>query len=439
MNDVKMKIVRLTAENFMRLVAVEICPNSNAVIISSKKNGEGKSSVLDAILAAFGGARCIPPKPIREGAEEGFVEVETEYFTITRKFTQKGSYLTITNKDGYKASSPQVLLDKIVGDISFDPMEFMEKKPADQRKLLMEICGISFDDIDEQIREIKTKRSLLNEQKKVQEVKAKEAEQYKDVPDEEVSLSGLLEQLKSASEHNTSIKDKKAELVRAQDALSRETQKVCETQSRIDALRQELQKLETSLAESKESCKKLNGVVSALQAEIDGFVYVDEDSIQEKIKAAEDLNRKVQKKKELKHYIEALEKTKQEYANLGAEIDRLETERVNRLKTAKFPLDGLAVDNEQVLYNGIPLQQVNEAKRLEICLAISMALNPKLRVVRINGNSLDSDSLRRVCEMAKANDYQVWIEKLDESGKIGIVIEDGQVVAEGNNKTLSEK
>ncbi|HOT74131.1 MAG TPA: hypothetical protein PLW42_12650, partial [Anaerohalosphaeraceae bacterium] len=132
-------------------------------------------------------------------------------------------------------------------------------------------------------------------------------------------------------------------------------------------------------------------------------------------------------------------KTKQEYANLGAEIDRLETERVNRLKTAKFPLDGLSVDNEQVLYKGIPLQQVNEAKRLEICLAISMALNPKLRVVRINGNSLDSDSLRRVCEMAKANDYQVWIEKLDESGKIGIVIEDGQVVAEGNNKTLSEK
>ncbi|HQG06794.1 MAG TPA: AAA family ATPase [Anaerohalosphaeraceae bacterium] len=439
MNDVKMKIVRLTAENFMRLVAVEICPNSNAVIISSKRNGEGKSSVLDAILAAFGGARCIPPKPIREGAEEGFVEVETEHFTITRKFTQKGSYLTITNKDGYKASSPQALLDKIVGDISFDPMEFMEKKPADQRKLLMEICGISFDDIDEKIREIKTKRTLLNEQKKVQEVKAKEAEQYKDVPDEEVSVSELLEQLQSAVKNNASVHTMKAELAGARDEFEREKEKKEEIESRIEALRKELEKLEESLAESNQKCKAHYEKVLALEDKMDGFVEIDEAAIRAKIQAAEEINRKVQRKREMRGYVEALNKTKQEYANLGAEIDRLETERVNRLKTAKFPLDGLSVDNEQVLYKGIPLQQVNEAKRLEICLAISMALNPKLRVVRINGNSLDSDSLRRVCEMAKANDYQVWIEKLDESGKIGIVIEDGQVVAEGNNKTLSEK
>ena len=437
--DVKMKIVRLTAENFMRLVAVEICPNSNAVIISSKKNGEGKSSVLDAILAAFGGARCIPPKPIREGAEEGFVEVETEYFTITRKFTQKGSYLTITNKDGYKASSPQALLDKIVGDISFDPMEFMEKKPADQRNLLMEICGISFDDIDEKIREIKTKRTLLNEQKKVQEVKAKEAEQYKDIPDEEVSVSELLEQLQSAVKNNASVHTMKAELAGARDEFEREKEKKEEIESRIEALRKELEKLEESLAESKQKCKAHYEKVLALEDKMDGFVEIDEAAIRAEIQAAEEINRKVQRKREMRGYVEALNKTKQEYANLGAEIDRLETERVNRLKTAKFPLDGLSVDNEQVLYNGIPLQQVNEAKRLEICLAISMALNPKLRVVRINGNSLDSDSLRRVCEMAQANDYQVWIEKLDESGKIGIVIEDGQVVAEGNNKTLFEK
>jgi hypothetical protein len=34
-----------------------------------------------------------------------------------------------------------------------------------------------------------------------------------------------------------------------------------------------------------------------------------------------------------------------------------------------------------------------------------------------------------IAEMAKAQDYQVWVERVDTSGKIGVVIEDGQVVA----------
>ena len=47
-----MKIVKLTAENFKRLEAVEITPDGNTVLISGR-NGQGKSSVLDSILAAL--------------------------------------------------------------------------------------------------------------------------------------------------------------------------------------------------------------------------------------------------------------------------------------------------------------------------------------------------------------------------------------------------
>ena len=62
-----MKIVKLTAENFMRLVAVEITPQGNAIMITGK-NAAGKSSVLDAIMAAFCGKKYQPAKPIRETA-----------------------------------------------------------------------------------------------------------------------------------------------------------------------------------------------------------------------------------------------------------------------------------------------------------------------------------------------------------------------------------
>ncbi len=59
-----------------------------------------------------------------------------------------------------------------------------------------------------------------------------------------------------------------------------------------------------------------------------------------------------------------------------------------------------------------------------------MATNPKLRVLRIrDGSLLDENGLKLLAEMADANDYQVWIERVETSGKIGVVMVDGHVAA----------
>ncbi len=59
---------------------------------------------------------------------------------------------------------------------------------------------------------------------------------------------------------------------------------------------------------------------------------------------------------------------------------------------------------------------------------MAMALNPKIRVIRItDGSLLDSENLALIEEMAGEHDFQIWIEKVDESGSVGITIEDGQV------------
>jgi hypothetical protein len=36
-----------------------------------------------------------------------------------------------------------------------------------------------------------------------------------------------------------------------------------------------------------------------------------------------------------------------------------------------------------------------------------MALNPELRVIRMNGNDLDSDSIKAISNLAKNQDYQL--------------------------------
>ena len=60
-----------------------------------------------------------------------------------------------------------------------------------------------------------------------------------------------------------------------------------------------------------------------------------------------------------------------------------------------------------------------------------MAQNPKLKVIFIpRGEALDEDSLDILAELAEENDFDIWIAKVDSSGKMGVVIEDGMVAAD---------
>ena len=57
-----------------------------------------------------------------------------------------------------------------------------------------------------------------------------------------------------------------------------------------------------------------------------------------------------------------------------------------------------------------------------------MALNPELRVLWFHhGEMLDSDHWAIIEKLAGDQEYQVWAEKMDESGKVGLFIEDGEI------------
>ena len=64
----KMKINALELENVKRIKAVRLEPSPNGLTIIGGKNGQGKTSVLDAIAWGLGGDRYKPSVPAREGA-----------------------------------------------------------------------------------------------------------------------------------------------------------------------------------------------------------------------------------------------------------------------------------------------------------------------------------------------------------------------------------
>ena len=90
-----------------------------------------------------------------------------------------------------------------------------------------------------------------------------------------------------------------------------------------------------------------------------------------------------------------------------------------------------SVDGKAILFNGVPFSQCSSSERLRVSMAIAIAQNPGLKVIQIrDGSMLDSTSLALVSEMAEEHGYQVWVERVDETGTVGIVIEEGEVVAD---------
>jgi hypothetical protein len=107
--------------------------------------------------------------------------------------------------------------------------------------------------------------------------------------------------------------------------------------------------------------------------------------------------------------------------------DRART-RSEAIAAAKLPVEGLTLGEGEVLVDGLPFAQAAASKKIRISVALAMALNPRIRVLRImDGSLLDSDAMKVVADMAKEHDFQVWIERVDDRSPSAIVIEDGHV------------
>jgi len=400
-------IIRLQAENFKKLRAVEITPKGNVVTITGR-NGAGKSSVLDSIFAALGGRNAAPKKPIREGEKRSRVVADLGDLVATQVFTPSGSRLEVANKDGMVFKSPQAVLDKLVGAIGFDPLAFMAMDDKAKRQVLIELMGVDVTAHDKKIADLKNDRSTLMEKKKEAAKELEAMPQWPEAPEEEVSVTELMAELKQANETNKALET----LEKQADADLKE----------LTRLSEEFRALQVKIATAQQAAQ-------TSQAALKDKSKVDTEAIEQRAEKLETTNKQVRENQaRTKKEAEIEELGNQVYTKYQA-IQAAEAEKANALAEVKLPLEGLSVDEEGVTFDGIPLSQVNHAKQVEVSMAIGMAQNPKLRVMLANGNGLDSETLATVARLAQENDYQVWLEVADESGKMGIVIEDGTVAS----------
>ncbi|MFA5354576.1 MAG: AAA family ATPase, partial [Thermodesulfovibrionales bacterium] len=313
-----MKIIRLQAENFKRLKAVDIRPGDDPLVKITGKNMAGKTSILDVILAGLKGGKAIPGTPIRKGEDKGGLLLDLGDYEVIRNFTPKGNYLKVYSKpDGIKVDSPQDFLNSIIGSISFDPMEFvlMSKRPGgkkEQRELILQLAGVDTTKIDAEYATYYSQRTEVG--RDVTRLKGALASKVYDdsAPAEEQKV--------------TELSDKLQKGLVANNALNQAKQKVV-------SIERELVEMEEALVAKREE-------LIAAQNAIKGRVPIDLATIQGAIKNMEAVNTKVRGNKEYLKVYDELELAMKKYDKLSTSLDSLQNKKVSLLKAAKMPLEG---------------------------------------------------------------------------------------------------
>lgn len=407
------KIIRLSSTNYKRIKAVEITPEGNVVTIAGK-NGAGKSSVLDSITAALGGVdKKATPKPIRDGEDHAEIVLETEDLIVTRRFTASGSTLTVTSRDGAKYPKGQQKLNDLLGKLSLDPLAFTQLSEKDQLETLLSLVDLPFDPA-----ELEAKRT------RIYEARAEVGRQRKSIGDvtvdenlatEETSASDIITEIEQINEANQ-------ERLNADDQVRRQAERIEETKRELEDLRNQVEHLLRIKALQEKNYKEMvaerAGLPEIRTTEAQRAQLANVEETNAAIRANNAAREKAEQKTELTNL----------WGDLTGKLNDLADTKATGLAQAEMPVPGLGFDENGVTFEGIPFKQTNTASQIRVSLAMAMALNPGLRVIRIaEGSLLDEDNLKIVADMAAEHDYQVWMEVVGNGDGTGIVIEDGEV------------
>lgn len=465
-----MKIIQFTCENVKKLTAVRITPEGNLVQITGK-NGQGKSSVLDAIFWALAGTANVQSQPVRQGADSAKIELalgdgKTVELFVERKLSVDGNHppIIVRSPDGARYPSPQKMLDDLLGALTFDPLLFMREGGRGQFGILRKLVRLDVDpeEIDKENKADFDKRTLVNRDARAVRAQADGIKVTAGLPQAPIDETALLDAIQSAASENQRLEQRiaqmtahaakivthRADAARFLDQIApsiakeeRISEDQCtELQVQIDGLLRRIAVIRERTAASRiEIAGDLRGasnnslrLANSMQAELDkaGALPAPTDLVE--LRARLDTARIINGQIAQRAARAALETRAESFEEISQSLTRAIEDRnaskAAAMAKATMPIEGLAFGDGVVLYRELPLDQASDAEQLMVSTAIAAALNPKLRVLRIrDGSLLDADSMKSLAQFADAHDMQIWIERVDSSGAVGIVMEDGHV------------
>ncbi|AOZ64596.1 MRE11 double-strand break endo/exonuclease [Arthrobacter phage Chubster] len=409
-----MKVIALEAENVKRLRAVNIGFDGTLQVIGGD-NGEGKSSVLDAIWLALGGRQAVSEtqttRPIHDGEKVATATVDLGEIIVTRTWKDgKAPTVKVTTPEGAEHKSPQAILDALTSKVGIDPLAFTLLSPKDQMKQLLALVELPFDPValDEQFAETFKERTAVN--RRVDEITAQLKAFPKPpegLPDQEIDVADLVAELRSL------------------DALHRDWQRAeSDYKEAVSSRRYFEEQLEAAKQSEAAAALALDHKRSEVETS------PNPEGLQGKLDTVGETNKAVRLENQRRQGVKLLGQHAAKAKELTAKLDSIKDTRAKGLAAANWPIEDLGFDADGLTYKGVPFNQASSAEQIRVSMAMAMAASPKLKTLFIrDGSLLDGKNMALVAELAASHGFQVIMERVGDHDKGAIIIEDGTVKA----------
>lgn len=404
------KINQLEIENVKRIKAVKIEPAQNGLTVIGGRNGQGKTSVLDSIAWALGGDRYRPSQAQRDGSViPPMLHVELSNGLIVER-KGKNSDLKITDPSGRKGG--QQLLNEFISQLAIDLPKFLNASAKEKAEILLRIIGVgdTLAKLDSEEAQLYNKRHTIGQIADQKAKYAKELPLYPNRPQEVISI---------------------AELITRQQAILAKNGENARLRSRRDELLSEKKQIEEQLAALQDRYEK---VCASCETALKSTAELKDESTEEierDIADIERVNMEIRANLDRQKAEDEAARYSDEYDSLTDRIEDIRRKRRELLDGADLPLEGLTVENGELIYNGCKWDCMSGAEQLKVATAVVRRLNPECGFVLLDKlEQMDTETLREFGEWLEKEGLQAISTRVSTGGECSIIIEDGTAVRE---------
>lgn len=404
------KISAFEIENVKRVKAVAYEPTENGLTVLGGKNGQGKTSVLDAIAWALGGNHFAPSAPYREGSTiPPHLKIKLSNGIVVER-SGKNSSLKVIDTLGNKGG--QALLDAFVSNFALDLPKFMNATGKEKANTLLRIIGVgdTLYKLEQEEEKLYNERHTIGQIADQKKKFAKEMPDFEGVPNEPVSASELIRQQQTILAQN-------GENARLRSERENLANHATELQEKINSLNSELTSVLAKLERANKTVAELHDESTAeLEKNINEI-----DEINRKVRANLD---KAKAEDDAKQYIE-------KYNELSTKIEDVRKSKYDLLNNAELPLAGLSVEKGELTYNGFKWDNMSGSEQLRVATAIVRKLNPECGFVLLDKlEQMDTDTLKDFAKWLESEGLQAIATRVSSGDECSIIIEDGYIKSE---------
>lgn len=431
------KIIEAEIKNFKNIAFKRLELDGRSFIIQAG-NGKGKTSMFQALMCTLT-KQDTPQQPIRKGTDGAEIEVVISdgdnHYKIRNVYTEKPDgtivgKIAIKDKEG-KAVNKSVFYN-LMGKASIDIFsDFLEQKTEKQIEILKQLSGVS-----DQINTLTLERRTAYEQRTDvnRDIARMEAHlEGKTLPQDKpaaIDLEPLNEKLRSVEELQQKWNAaylKLQGLEQKHQEKQREIEKAhadaINTESKIQELKrqiEELEKVRQNHLDNAASMEQESGEILATLEKGRAWLTKNPEApkaqdILSEIERANLHNKSVEEYEAIDNQWRELANLKKKSEELSKQIKDTDQKKMDVIAASKIPVQGLTFSEEGVFLDGLPFtkEQINTARIIEVGMAVACAMNPTLKLIRVDASLLDKNTFKSVVEYSNASGMQVIYEVVD--------------------------